>query len=159
MKPAWPKALDAFDRTLPARGTTYPQPFAELMRGRDKRALGDLFGLKNFGVNITRIAPGGISALRHWHRTQDEFIFVLQGRPTLVTEGGETQLEPGMCAGFRAGDANGHQIANRTAEEVVYLEVGDRSPGDAATYPDDDLRAEIGPDGRWRYLHKDGKPY
>jgi uncharacterized cupin superfamily protein len=76
-----------------------------------------------------------------------------------VTEGGETQLEPGMCAGFRAGDANGHQIANRTAEEVVYLEVGDRSPGDAATYPDDDLRAEIGPDGRWRYLHKDGKPY
>ena len=159
MKPAWPKALDAFDRTLPVRGTTYPQPFAELMRGRDKRALGDLFGLKNFGVNITRIAPGGISALRHWHRTQDEFIFVLQGRPTLVTEGGETQLEPGMCAGFRAGDANGHQIANRTAEEVVYLEVGDRSPGDAATYPDDDLRAEIGPDGRWRYLHKDGKPY
>ncbi len=159
MKRAWPKALDALDRGLAAKASSYPPPFAERMKGRDKRALGDLFGLKNFGVNITRIAPGGISALRHYHRTQDEFVFVLQGRPTLVTQEGETQLEPGMCAGFRAGDEDGHQLVNRTAEEVVYLEIGDRSPGDAAAYPDDDLKAELGPDGRWRYLHKDGKPY
>jgi len=159
MKRAWPKALDAWDRGLAAKASSYPPPFAERMNGRDKRALGDLFGLKNFGVNITRIAPGGISALRHYHRTQDEFVFVLQGRPTLVTQDAETQLEPGMCAGFRAGDEDGHQLVNRTAQEVVYLEIGDRSPGDAAAYPDDDLKAELGPDGRWRYLHKDGKPY
>jgi uncharacterized cupin superfamily protein len=159
MKRAWPKALDALDRGLAAKASSYPPPFAERMKGRDKRALGDLFGLKNFGVNITRIAPGGISALRHYHRTQDEFVFVLQGRPTLVTQDAETQLEPGMCAGFPAGDEDGHQLVNRTAQEVVYLEIGDRSPGDAAAYPDDDLKAELGPDGRWRYLHKDGKPY
>jgi uncharacterized cupin superfamily protein len=159
MKPAWPEAVDAFDPALPAKGSSYPPAFAALMKGRDKRPLGDLFGLKNFGVNITRLAPGGVSALRHFHRTQDEFVFILHGHPTLVTDVGETPLAPGMCAGFRAGSGDGHQLVNRTAEEAVYLEIGDRSPGDAATYPDDDLKAELSPEGRWRFLHKDGTPY
>jgi uncharacterized cupin superfamily protein len=42
---------------------------------------------------------------------------------------------------------------------VVILEVGDRTAGDVGTYPDDDLAAAFGPDGRWRFTHKDGTPY
>ena len=120
--------------------------------------LGDLFGLVNFGVNLVRLPPGAASSLRHAHATQDEFVFILEGEPTLVTDAGETPLRPGMCAGFRAGSGDAHHLVNRSGRDAVYLEVGDRSPGDAVAYPDDDLRAEMGSDGRWRYSRKDGTP-
>lgn len=128
------------------------------MAGRLKRPLGDLFGLTNFGVNLTRLAPGAASALRHAHSRQDEFVYILEGRPTLVTDQGRTALEPGMCAGFKAGTGNGHHLINETSQDVVYLEVGDRTPGDEGTYPDDDLRAAL-VDGKWRFTRKDGTPY
>jgi uncharacterized cupin superfamily protein len=153
-----PIACVAADAPPRAKPSTYPEPFATLMRGREKRALGDLFGLTNFGVNLTRLAPGGLSALRHAHTRQDEFVYILRGHPTLVTDEGRTPLSPGMCAGFKAGTGNGHHLVNETDDEVVYLEVGDRVPGDEASYPDDDMKAVIA-DGKYRFLHRDGTPY
>lgn len=153
-----PVALPALDAPLRSKPSNYPEPFASRMAGRAKRPLGDLFGLTNFGVNLTTLRPGAVSALRHAHTRQDEFVYVLQGRPTLVTDAGRTPLAPGMCAGFAAGTGDGHQLVNETDEDVLYLEVGDRTPGDAATYPDDDLQARL-VDGRWIFLHKDGRPY
>ncbi len=141
-----------------AKPSVYPEPFASRMKGREKRPLGDLFGLSNFGVNLTRLLPGAGSALRHAHAKQDEFIYVLHGYPVLVTDAGETQLSPGMCAGFKAGTGNAHQLLNRSSEEVIYLEVGDRSAGDSASYPDDDLQAVL-VEGKWNFAHKDGSPY
>jgi uncharacterized cupin superfamily protein len=138
--------------------TNYPEPFASRMAGRDKRPLGDLFGLTNFGVNITRLAPGGASALRHAHTKQDEFVYILEGSPILVTDAGRTALQPGMCAGFKAGNRDGHCLVNETGADVVYLEVGDRTAGDAVDYPDDDL-AVMTIDGQRRMAHKDGTPY
>jgi uncharacterized cupin superfamily protein len=129
------------------------------MAGREKRPLGDLFGLRNFGVNLTRLEPGAVSALRHAHSRQDEFVYILEGEPTLVTNAGETPLRPGMCAGFRAGSGDAHHLVNRGTGYVVYLEVGDRTPGDAASYPDDDLQAVVGSDGKWRFTRKDGTGY
>lgn len=99
-------------------------------------AVGDAFHLTNFGVNYTRIPPGAISALRHHHSHQDEFVLVLSGYPTLVTNSGECQLEPGMVAGFAAGSGDGHHLLNRTNEDVLCLEVGDRHPADQVTYVD-----------------------
>lgn len=154
--PAAVRAAQVPPRAVPS---IYPEPFAARMAGREKRALGDVFGLKNFGVNLTRLAPGAVSALRHAHSHQDELIYILQGRPTLVTDAGETRLGPGMCAGFRAGSGNAHHLVNREREDVVYLEIGDRSGGDAVTYPDDDIVAATGADGARRFLHKDGRPY
>ncbi len=149
-------AAEAAPRTKPSN---YPEPFASRMAGREKRPLGDLFGLTNFGVNLTRLAPGAVSALRHAHSKQDEFIYVLTGRPMLITEAGETLLSPGMCAGFKAGTGNGHHLVNRTNEEVVFLEIGDRTAGDVGMYPDDDLQAVPGADGKWQFTRKDGTPY
>jgi len=151
-------AIVASEAPLRARPSLYPEQFAARVEGRDKRPLGDLFGLVNFGVNQTRLVPGASSALRHAHTKQDEFIYILSGHPTLLTDEGETTLSPGMCAGFPAGTGNGHCLVNRSGEDVIYLEIGDRLPGDAASYPDDDLRAEL-VDGRWRFTHKDGRPY
>lgn len=142
-----------------AKQTNYPGPFASRVAGRIKHPLGDLFGLSNFGVNLTRLAPGAISALRHAHTRQDEFIYILEGAPVLVTDAGETALAPGMCAGFRAGTGDAHHLVNRSAQEVIYLEIGDRSTGDAATYPDDDLQAMLDATGNWVFTHKDGSRY
>lgn len=156
-KPSFPGivAASVVPRVKPSN---YPEPFASRMSGRVKRALGDCFGLTNFGVNLTRLAPGAVSALRHAHAKQDEFIYVLEGHPSLVTDVGEQVLAPGMCAGFKAGTGDGHHLVNRTPTDVLYLEVGDRSAGDTAVYPDDDLQAVM-VDGQWRFLHKNGIAY
>ena len=151
-------AVVATQVTPRAKPSIYPEPFASRMAGREKRTLGDLFGLSNFGVNLTRLLPGACSALRHAHSKQDEFIYILHGHPVLLTDAGETQLSPGMCAGFKAGTGDGHHLVNRSSEEVSYLEVGDRSTGDSAVYPDDDLQAAL-VEGKWQFAHKDGSPY
>jgi uncharacterized cupin superfamily protein len=153
-----PIAIIAADAPPTSPNSAYPEPFASMMAGRIKRPLGDLFGLTNFGVNLTRLAPGAISALRHAHAKQDELIFILEGRPTLQTNEGETQLSPGMCSGNKAGTGNAQRLINKTKEDVVYLEIGDRSAGDAVQYPDDDLHATF-INGKWVFTHKDGAPY
>jgi len=153
-----PIAIIATDVPPRSKPSGYPEPFYSMVLGREKRQLGDVFGLANFGVNLTRMKPGALSAMRHYHAVQDEFIYILSGFPTLVTNAGDTPLAPGMCAGFRAGVPDGHMLVNRTDEDVVYLEIGDRLPGDSAEYPDDDLKA-IMADGGWRFVHKDGSDY
>ena len=158
-KPPSPtSALPAREIPPRTRPSNYPEPFFSRMARREKRPLGDFFGLRNFGVNLTILQPGGESALLHRHSKQDEFIYVVEGTPTLVTETGEQLLSAGMCAGFPA-SGEAHQLINRSGEAAVYLEIGDRSAGDEAAYPKDDLAARQGADGGWRFLHKDGRPY
>lgn len=156
--PRHPVALVAADVAPRSTPSHYPEPFASRMAGRTKRALGAPFGLSNFGVNLTELAPGAVSALRHAHTHQDEFVYVLQGRPVLRTDAGDTPLAPGMCAGFKAGSGDAHQLLNPTDETVIYLEIGDRSAGDSVSYPDDDLQAARAQD-RWVFTHKDGRPW
>ena len=155
---AYPVAVVAAEAPPKAKQTNYPEPFASRMAGRMKHPLGDLFGLANFGVNLTKLAPNASSSLRHAHTKQDEFVYILRGHPTLHTDEGRTRLSPGMCAGFKAGTGNGHRLVNETAEEVVYLEVGDRTPGDEGSYPDDDIKAVMA-DGKWKFTRKNGTPY
>jgi uncharacterized cupin superfamily protein len=144
--------------TAPPRplASSYPAPLAARVAGRTKRPLGEAFGLRNFGVNLTTLAPGAASALRHAHSRQDELVYVLAGEPTLISDAGTVDLKPGMCAGFAAGSGNAHHLVNRTERPVTYLEIGDRTAGDEVRYPDDDIAARLGTDGRWRYTRKDG---
>lgn len=152
------RPIDPLDVPPRAKASSYPEPFASRVAGRQKRQLGDWFGLKNFGVNLTTLAPNSLSSIRHSHAKQDEFVYILQGRPTLQTDEGRFPLAPGMCVGFPAGSGNAHNLYNETAEEVVYLEIGDRTPGEEVKYPDEDL-AIANVDGKMRYVHKDGSPY
>jgi uncharacterized cupin superfamily protein len=139
----------------------YPEPYGSRVRvaGRVRQPLGEVFGLTNFGVNLTRLPPGGLSALRHAHSREDELIYVLEGEPTLVTDAGETKLRPGMCAGFKAGSGNAHHLVNRGDTDAVFLEIGDRQPGDTVVYPDDDLGRALSAEGRRIFVHRDGTPY
>ncbi|WP_045227219.1 cupin domain-containing protein [Methyloterricola oryzae] len=157
-KPLTLPALDPAD--VPRRtGSIYPtEELRSLTQGRSKQALGDALGLQAFGVNLVRLEPGAMSAVRHWHTRQDEFIYVLEGELTLVTENGEQVLGAGVCAGFPAGKPDGHQLINRSERVAIYLEVGDRLPGDAAHYPDVDLEARA-TRGGYSFFKKDGAPY
>jgi uncharacterized cupin superfamily protein len=146
-------AVDAPGR----RTTNYPPEFAAKVRRRVKRPLGDIFGITGFGVNLTTLEPGSQSSVRHRHTVQDEFVYVVAGELVLVHDAGEVKLEPGMCAGFSAG-GTAHCLANRSNAPATYLEIGDRRPGDAAEYPEDDLVAVMGEAG-WSFTHKDGTPY
>ncbi len=157
-KTGFPVAIATAEAPARTKPSNYPEPFASRMAGRVKQPLGDLFGLTQYGVNLTRLAPGAVSTLRHAHTRQDEFVYVVQGNPTLLTDEGETQLAPGMCAGFKGGTGNGHCLINRTQSDAVFLEVGDRAAGDHVSYPDDDIKAVMGADGKWQFTRKDGSP-
>lgn len=138
--------LPALDpaRIKPRTVSVYPPPHDLVTQGRSKRSLTEILGLTQFGVNVTEIAPGSASALRHWHTHEDEFVFIISGRPTLYTNEGEQQLEPGMTAGFPAGKENGHRLVNKTGDTVVILEVGSRSDLDECIYPDEQLKCRSG---------------
>jgi uncharacterized cupin superfamily protein len=152
MKPV--NAADIEPRTKPSN---YPEPFAARMRGRLKRQLGDAFGLTNFGVNLTTLEAGAVSALQHSHSRQDEFVYVLEGEVTLIMGDAVETLVPGSCVGFPAGSTS-HHLENRSDRIAIYLEIGDRTAGDEVTYPADDLQAVKGSSG-WVFAHKDGTPY
>jgi len=151
----------AFDPlTLPeSNATSYPERYLAANRQRWNRRLGDHAKLTNYGVNLTRIVPGGQSSHRHAHSRQDEFIYVLQGEVELETNAGVEVLRPGMCAGFPAGTGNAHRFVNQSAEDVLLLVIGDRTPGDEVSYPDIDMHLRVGPDGKYIFTHKDGTPY
>jgi uncharacterized cupin superfamily protein len=135
--------------TAPSRiGSGYPSPYDAPCRERGRLSLGQAAGLTQFGVNLLRLPPG------HWHSHEDEFVHVLEGEVVLVTDAGEELLRAGDSAGFRAGDADGHHLQNRSQHEAVLLEIGSRMPEDVTEYPEADLRAL--PAG---YVHKNGTPY
>lgn len=158
LRPAQRPALLTSELPWRAHASRYPEALAPLLRGRDKKALGDAWGLANFGVNLVRLAPGAMTALRHAHLRQDEFVYVLQGHPTLHTDQGAQVLQPHMCVGFPAGSGNAHHLVNASDAEVLLLEVGDRSAGDRVIYPEHDLQAHLSA-AVWQFLHTDGQPY
>jgi uncharacterized cupin superfamily protein len=135
-------------------GTGYPPPFDVPCAARVRRQLGDAAGLTDFGVNLLRLPPGTWSSQRHWHSAEDEFVYVLEGELTLVSDAGEETLRAGDCAGFKAGLRDGHHLQNRTDKDAVALEIGSRKAEDEGEYSDIDMR--FGPEG---YFHKDGEPY
>ena len=140
------------------RGSGYPEPFRSRMGDRVKRRLGDACGLTKFGVNLVTLGPGGQSALRHWHTLDDEFVYVLSGEVVLVTNDDEQVLRAGMAAGYPAGKKNAHHFINRSKAPATYLEIGNRTEGDSAFYPDDDLMWVEGENGTFA-AHKDGRRY
>ena len=150
-------ALDP-DSVPARRGSSYPQAFQAEVEDRGKRQLGEALGLTRYGVNLVTLAPGAWSAQRHWHSHEDEFVYVVTGALTLVTEAGEQLLETGMAAGFPAGVADGHHLVNRSGTPATYIEVGDRSPDDEVTYPDIDLFLPSRNKGRV-FTNKQGEPY
>ncbi|MFO1171729.1 MAG: cupin domain-containing protein [Hyphomicrobiaceae bacterium] len=150
----------AFDpKDVPeSNATAIPEPFTRDNQNRYNRRISDFAGLKNYGVILTRIIPGGQSSYRHAHTRQDEFVYVLEGPVTLETTTGKQVLDSGMCAGFPAGTGDAHRFVNHTDKDALLLVVGDRSQGDEVSYPDVDMKAAYGADGKFRFTRKDGTP-
>jgi uncharacterized cupin superfamily protein len=143
----------------PRLGTGYPPQFADNCKPREKRTLGDQFELTQFGVNLTTLPPGCWSSLRHWHRNEDEFVYVLDGEITLVDDSGAHLLRPGMCAGFKAGNGNGHHLINRGKITAHYIEIGSRFADEDVVYSDIDMKGSVRGGGPYVMTRKDGTPY
>jgi uncharacterized cupin superfamily protein len=144
---------------VPVRsGTSYPEPFAQIVAGREWQSLGDVVGLTQFGVNLMRIKPGAASSARHWHEQEDEFVYMLEGELVLVEDQGETIVKPGDATGFKAGVPNGHHLVNRSERDAVFLVVGTRARRERCHYSDIDLVHDQDGD-RYRLTHKSGEPY
>ncbi len=153
-----PPVIDPAQLPAEVGSTLVPDPYRALLAGRSRVRLGEAAGLHRFGVNLTTLAPGAQSALRHWHSHEDELVYVLSGELVLVTDSGEQVLRAGMAAGFPGGRADAHHLVNRSAEPARFLEVGDRNPNDRTTYPDDDLMWVSSSTGDLA-AHKDGSLY
>jgi uncharacterized cupin superfamily protein len=149
--------IDIAKATVRTKGI-YPEPWRAVTTGREKAVLGDLAGLTQFGINLTRLKPGAASSLRHWHEAEDEFIYVLEGEVTLIEDGGATLLRPGDAAGFKAGVANGHHLVNQSQRDALILEVGTRAAHERAHYSDVDLIGDRDERG-FRFSRRSGEPY
>ena len=149
--------IDIARATVRTKGV-YPEPWRAVTAGREKTVLGDVAGLTQFGVNLTRLKPGAASALRHWHEAEDELVYVLEGEVILIEDGGETVLRVGDAAGFKAGVADGHHLVNRSQRDALFLEVGTRAARERAHYPDVDLIGERDERG-FRFSRRSGEPY
>jgi len=150
------KKID-IDAAQSVKGSRYPSPYDQPCSERFRHVLGDAVSLTQFGVNLLRLAPGSWSSQRHWHTEEDEFVFVVEGEVVLVTDSGEEVLRRGDCAGFKAGDPDGHHLQNRSEREAIVLEVGARRPeNDQVFYSDIDLQLLK---GRAGYAHKNGQLY
>jgi uncharacterized cupin superfamily protein len=147
-------------KSLPVKsGSGYPSPYNQEVLGRSRWAgLGDVFGLDQFGVNVVTLLPGAWSSHRHWHEQEDEFVYMHEGEVTLTDDFGDHVLKPGMCAGFRASNGNGHHLKNLTDKPAVYLEMGSRKSTDSVTYSDIDMKA-VKDQGPWKYMKKDGTAF
>ena len=144
----------------PESRSGYPPPYAARVLPREVRRLGERLGLTRIGVNLATLLPGKESSMRHWHTHEDEFVYVLEGEVVLRTDAGEQRLTAGMCAGFAAGSRDGHQLINRSAQPVVYLEISNRHPDDAGHYSDPDVDLVWNaPHARGRFTRRDGTPY
>lgn len=151
-------AFDPLDLPREERNP-YPPPHDKATTGRFRRVIGDPHGLTRFGVNMTELDPGAASSLRHWHTAEDEFVYIVEGAPTLVTDDGEQVLRAGMCACFPAGSGDGHRLENRTDAVVRYIEVGNRSAADQVHYPDNEMVLHKTEDGQRSFRRPDGTPY
>ena len=140
----------------PAVGTLYPPPFDEPCRARERTRLGDAAGLTQYGVNLLRLPPGVWSSQRHWHSHEDELVYVLEGELVSITDDGEEVLRAGDCIAFKAGEADGHHLVNRSSRDALLLEIGSRDPDDRCVYPDIDMIAEPRVEA---YLHRNGAAY
>jgi uncharacterized cupin superfamily protein len=138
------------------KGSSYPAPHGDACAERVRKRLGDVGGLTDFGVNLLMLPPGVRSSQRHWHTKEDEFVYVMAGEVTLVTDKGEEVLQAGDYAAFPKGIADGHMIVNKSNAPATLLEIGTRSGEDVCTYSDIDMiiDSKVG----W-YTHKNGKPY
>jgi len=140
---------------VPTRtGSSYPTPFDQPCTGLARQRLARNAGLTSFGVNLTVIPPGGWSSQRHWHSHEDEFVWVVEGELTLVTDAGEELLRAGDCAAFKRGEADGHHLVNKSGRPAKVLEIGNGEDADRCVYPDIDMLA--GPEG---FTHRDGTSY
>ena len=141
------------------RRSGYPEPFCSRVLPREKRALGDAFGLTSIGVSLTVLHPGVESSMRHWHDREDELIYLLEGELVLRTNDGEEPLQAGMVVGFKAGDRDAHQFVNRSDRPATYLEISNRDAADVCVYPDVDLAYGFDAEGQRAFVHKNGTPY
>lgn len=139
-------------------GSIYPEEFSKGLDGRLKRKLTEALGLTQFGVNIVTLEPHSITSQRHWHKNEDEFVYVLDGEVVLETDAGQTTLKAGMAVGFPADNPDGHRVINITDKPAVLLEVGTRCENEDAYYPDIDLVAKKR-EGAFYFYRKDGTPY
>lgn len=139
-------------------GSRYPAPYDEPCRGRTYQFLGDAAGLSQFGVHLVTLAPGAWSSQRHWHHLEDEFAYVIEGEVVLIEDEGETPLQVGDCAAWKAGVRNGHHLVNRSTREARLLVVGSRNPEDHGEYSDIDMVFGVGRYGQAGgcYARKDG---
>jgi uncharacterized cupin superfamily protein len=145
----------------PYTSSGYPEPYRSRVLPRNKRRLGDALGLTKIGINLTTLAPGKESGMRHWHTHEDEFVYVLEGEVVLRTDSGEEVLRAGMCAGFIAGDTDGHQLVNRSASPAVFLEISNRvTQEDVVHYNDPDVdMVWNSPQARGRFTRRDGSDF
>jgi uncharacterized cupin superfamily protein len=134
--------------------TGYPPHLADVVQDRWYRRLSPALGLTDFGASHVVLKPGAWSAQRHWHENEDEILVILSGTAVLVDDHGRTPLFAGDVAAFPKGEPNAHCLINESAEDCVFLVIG-QSVNGPCHYPDVGMHES----GAGNKRRKDGSPF
>jgi uncharacterized cupin superfamily protein len=83
-------------------------------------------GLTRIGIHHERLPPGRRTSYPHAESAEEEFVYVIEGRPDAWIDGHLHALKPGDAVGLPAGTGVCHSFLNNTDEEVHLLVVGER---------------------------------
>ncbi len=90
----------------------------------------------HLGMCLTRVPPGHSAAPFHTHQIEDEVFFILSGRGLFRYGEHVREVRAGDAISCRAGTGIGHQLANASEEDLLYLAIGMNDPNEVCTYPD-----------------------
>jgi uncharacterized cupin superfamily protein len=98
--------------------------------------LGRQAGSERLGLSLWELPAGEAADPYHWHLAEEELIVVLEGQPSLRTPEGWRELSEGEVISFPRGERGGHQLLNRTENDVRFLAFSSSGEPDIVIYPD-----------------------
>ena len=118
--------------------------------------LGQAAGSERLGASLYELEPGSAPFPLHYHLGNEELLIVISGRPSLRTDEGERELEPGEVVAFPVGERGAHQVVNRSREPVRVLIVSEMNAPDVVLRPESGKLSAFGrpPGGSGEGIHE-----
>jgi uncharacterized cupin superfamily protein len=109
--------------------------------------VGPLVGASALGASVYVLNEGQSVCPYHYEYGNEEWLLVLDGRPTLRTPDGQRELDPGDLVCFPPGPEGAHKVTNGLAQAARVLMISTQDEPLVAVYPDSD-KVGIWPPGK-----------
>lgn len=116
-------------------------------------------GAERLGGNLVLLRTGESLCPYHYEFAEEEWLFVLEGTPTVRTPAGNEVMEPGDVVCFPRGPDGAHKISNFATQPARVIMISERADTAATVYADSDKIGVFAPDTRLLFRRADAVDY